>query len=186
MRCFSSFSRPSDSLRSGGLGGVIHRVSFASCRHPEVLSGCHMFDLCTAFLPSYLVPSLSNFSGSMHASFFHWFSSLRYSYRDFLGQLVIYSSMESAMNYHILYFCVFWSVDPCWHFFALMFLQSTHMASQQITEEAVYLCTGNPLPKDIEQISYWLLNEKYSESFKSNQDYFKPFINVFSISITIL
>ncbi|KAG8479403.1 hypothetical protein CXB51_029114 [Gossypium anomalum] len=40
---------------------------------------------------------------------------------------------------------------------------STHMASQKITEEAVYLCTGNPLPKDIEQISYWLLNESFAE-----------------------
>lgn len=44
--------------------------------------------------------------------------------------------------------------------------QSTHMASQKITEEAVYLCTGNPLPKDIEQISHWLLNESFAESFK--------------------
>ncbi|KAI4307252.1 hypothetical protein L6164_030458 [Bauhinia variegata] len=49
---------------------------------------------------------------------------------------------------------------------ALNILQSTYMASQQITEEAVYLCTGNPLPKDIEQISYWLLNEQFAESFK--------------------
>ncbi|KDO80568.1 hypothetical protein CISIN_1g0178842mg, partial [Citrus sinensis] len=49
---------------------------------------------------------------------------------------------------------------------ALNILQSTHMASQQITEEAVYLCTGNPLPKDIEQISYWLLNESFADSFK--------------------
>lgn len=48
-------------------------------------------------------------------------------------------------------------------------MQSTHMASQQITEEAVYLCTGNPLPKDIEQISYWLLNESFTESFKRIQ-----------------
>lgn len=45
-------------------------------------------------------------------------------------------------------------------------MQSTHMASQQITEEAVYLCTGNPLPKDIEQISYWLLNEPFALSCK--------------------
>lgn len=45
-------------------------------------------------------------------------------------------------------------------------MQSTHMASQKITEEAVYLCTRNPLPKDIEQISYWLLNESFAESFK--------------------
>ncbi|XP_071693870.1 replication factor C subunit 3 [Rutidosis leptorrhynchoides] len=49
---------------------------------------------------------------------------------------------------------------------ALNILQSTHMASKQITEEAVYLCTGNPLPKDIEQISYWLLNEPFSFSFQ--------------------
>ncbi|XP_062160172.1 replication factor C subunit 3 [Alnus glutinosa] len=49
---------------------------------------------------------------------------------------------------------------------ALNILQSTHMASQQITEESVYLCTGNPLPKDIEQISYWLLNDSFVESFK--------------------
>lgn len=49
---------------------------------------------------------------------------------------------------------------------ALNILQSTHMASKKITEEEVYLCTGNPLPKDIEQISYWLLNESFAESFK--------------------
>lgn len=53
---------------------------------------------------------------------------------------------------------------------ALNILQSTHMASQQITEEAVYLCTGNPLPKDIEQISYWLLNEPFSSSFQQISD----------------
>ncbi|KAL5211317.1 hypothetical protein ABZP36_022164 [Zizania latifolia] len=49
---------------------------------------------------------------------------------------------------------------------ALNILQSTHMASKQITEEAVYLCTGNPMPKDIEQIAFWLLNEPFSTSFK--------------------
>ncbi|KAK4775632.1 hypothetical protein SAY87_023593 [Trapa incisa] len=49
---------------------------------------------------------------------------------------------------------------------ALNILQATHMASQQITEEAVYLCTGNPLPKDIEQIAYWLLNESFATSYK--------------------
>lgn len=49
---------------------------------------------------------------------------------------------------------------------ALNILQSTHMASQQITEEAVYLCTGNPLPKDIEKIAHWLLNESFANSFK--------------------
>lgn len=45
-------------------------------------------------------------------------------------------------------------------------VQSTHMASKRITEEAIYLCTGNPMPKDIEQIAFWLLNESFTESFK--------------------
>lgn len=53
---------------------------------------------------------------------------------------------------------------------ALNILQSTHMASQHITEEAVYLCTGNPMPKDIEQIAFWLLNESFTESFKYISD----------------
>lgn len=42
--------------------------------------------------------------------------------------------------------------------------QSAQMASPHLTEEAVYLCTGNPMPKDIEQIAYWLLNESFSTS----------------------
>uniref|UniRef100_A0A1D1YNS9 Replication factor C subunit 5 n=1 Tax=Anthurium amnicola TaxID=1678845 RepID=A0A1D1YNS9_9ARAE len=50
---------------------------------------------------------------------------------------------------------------------ALNILQSTHMASQHVTEEAVYLCTGNPLPKDIEQISFWLLNESFTAAFRN-------------------
>ncbi|XP_020091014.1 replication factor C subunit 3 isoform X1 [Ananas comosus] len=53
---------------------------------------------------------------------------------------------------------------------ALNILQSTHMASQHITEEAVYLCTGNPMPKDIEQIAYWLLNESFTTSFRYISD----------------
>jgi len=47
---------------------------------------------------------------------------------------------------------------------ALNILQSAQMASPHLTEEAVYLCTGNPMPKDIEQIAYWLLNESFSTS----------------------
>ncbi|CAH8356210.1 unnamed protein product [Eruca vesicaria subsp. sativa] len=49
---------------------------------------------------------------------------------------------------------------------AMNILQSTHMASEKISEEDVYLCTGNPLPRDIEQISHWLLNEPFAESYK--------------------
>jgi hypothetical protein len=41
------------------------------------------------------------------------------------------------------------------------------MSADQITEEAVYQCTGNPLPKDIEQVAHWLLNEKFTDAFES-------------------
>ncbi|TQD90861.1 hypothetical protein C1H46_023584 [Malus baccata] len=68
----------------------------------------------------------------------------------------------------IFLFCCAKSV--CVAMYRFIKRQSTHMASQQITEEAVYLCTGNPLPKDIEQISYWLLNESFAESFKRISD----------------
>lgn len=63
-------------------------------------------------------------------------------------------------------------------YFVASLLQSTHMASPHITEEAVYLCTGNPLPKDIEQISYWLLNEQFADSFKSTYRSLTSFNNV--------
>ncbi|KAL0909732.1 hypothetical protein M5K25_020625 [Dendrobium thyrsiflorum] len=53
---------------------------------------------------------------------------------------------------------------------ALNILQSTQMAYQRVTEEAVYLCTGNPMPKDIEQIAYWLLNEPFTASFRYISD----------------
>jgi len=46
-------------------------------------------------------------------------------------------------------------------------LQSTHMASGSVNLENIYLCTGNPLPSDIEQILYWMLNDNYSEAYKS-------------------
>ncbi|GJP48211.1 hypothetical protein CLOM_g7481 [Closterium sp. NIES-68] len=45
---------------------------------------------------------------------------------------------------------------------ALNILQSTHMAcAGTITEEAVYSSTGNPMPKDIQQMAHWLLNEPF-------------------------
>eukprot|EP00742_Colponemidia_sp_Colp-10_P008278 GILJ01008952.1.p1 GENE.GILJ01008952.1~~GILJ01008952.1.p1 ORF type:complete len:334 (+),score=52.34 GILJ01008952.1:35-1036(+) len=44
----------------------------------------------------------------------------------------------------------------------LNIMQSTSMAFDEMTEEAVYLCTGNPLPIHIEQIVSWLMNERFS------------------------
>lgn len=49
---------------------------------------------------------------------------------------------------------------------ALNILQSTSMASPHVSEEAVYLCTGNPMPKDIEQIAFWLLNDTFLDAYQ--------------------
>merc|ERR1711865_116953 len=49
-------------------------------------------------------------------------------------------------------------------------LQSTSMAFPSITEENLYLCTGNPLPRDIEAISQCLLKEDYADALKSVAD----------------
>jgi DNA polymerase III delta prime subunit len=45
--------------------------------------------------------------------------------------------------------------------------QATSMSADTITEDAVYQCTGNPLPKDIEQVAHWLLNESFTDAFES-------------------
>lgn len=39
------------------------------------------------------------------------------------------------------------------------------MAYPRVTEEAVYLCTGNPLPSDVEQILTWLLNAPLGQAY---------------------
>ena len=41
------------------------------------------------------------------------------------------------------------------------------MASGEIDEKAVYQCTGNPLPQDVEQIATWLFNEDFATCFNS-------------------
>jgi replication factor C subunit 3/5 len=43
-------------------------------------------------------------------------------------------------------------------------LQATSMAFPTVTQENVYLCTGNPLPSDMQQILSWLLNSKFDEA----------------------
>ena len=50
---------------------------------------------------------------------------------------------------------------------ALNILQSTSMAHDEVNEETVYLCTGQPLPTDIAQIVEWMLNLDYSTAYKS-------------------
>jgi len=73
----------------------------------------------------------------------------------------------------IILFCISWCTNDngFGNDLPSFYAQSTHMASQQITEAAVYLCTGNPMPKYIEEIAFWLLNEPFSTSFKCNLSY---------------
>lgn len=39
------------------------------------------------------------------------------------------------------------------------------MASSEVSEESVYLCTGSPLPKDIEAIAQALFNEDFVDVY---------------------
>ncbi|KAK9915083.1 hypothetical protein WJX75_004524 [Coccomyxa subellipsoidea] len=52
----------------------------------------------------------------------------------------------------------------------LNILQATHMSTDVVGEEAVYQCTGNPLPKDIEAIVQALFNEDFVDVFDRVQD----------------
>jgi replication factor C subunit 3/5 len=52
---------------------------------------------------------------------------------------------------------------------ALNIMQSTSMAHEEVNEETVYMCTGNPLPSDIALIVEWMLNEKFSTAFENIQ-----------------
>lgn len=46
-------------------------------------------------------------------------------------------------------------------------LQSTWFAYGAVNEENVYNCVGHPLPRDINTIVNWLLNESYETCYKS-------------------
>lgn len=47
----------------------------------------------------------------------------------------------------------------------LNILQSAHMSFETVDENAVFKCTGNPPPTDIDQIMKWLLNEDFSTAY---------------------
>ena len=49
---------------------------------------------------------------------------------------------------------------------SLNILQSASMAFGAVDEDAAYLCTGSPLPRDIEAVVGWLLNEDFNEAFE--------------------
>ena len=55
---------------------------------------------------------------------------------------------------------------------ALNILQSTSMSHDEVTEETVYLVTGQPLPNDIAKIVEWMLNENYTTAYQSKHSIF--------------
>jgi replication factor C subunit 3/5 len=48
----------------------------------------------------------------------------------------------------------------------LNIMQATSMAYDVVDEANVYMTTGNPLPKDIERMVHWLLNEPFPVAVK--------------------
>ncbi|KAI8816044.1 P-loop containing nucleoside triphosphate hydrolase protein [Fimicolochytrium jonesii] len=52
---------------------------------------------------------------------------------------------------------------------ALNILQATHAAFNPITESSIYLCTGSPLPSDIQRIVNWLFNEEFTTCYENIQ-----------------
>jgi replication factor C subunit 3/5 len=50
---------------------------------------------------------------------------------------------------------------------ALNILQAACAAYDRVTEDAVYTCTGNPLPRDIEQIVTWVLEDDFTSAYQS-------------------
>jgi len=52
---------------------------------------------------------------------------------------------------------------------ALNILQSTSMASSEVSEVSVYTCVGHPLRKDIEAMVDWVLNENFTTAYKNIQ-----------------
>lgn len=52
---------------------------------------------------------------------------------------------------------------------ALNILQSTSMASSEVSEVTVYTCVGHPLRKDIEAMVDWVLNESFTNAYKNIQ-----------------
>lgn len=52
----------------------------------------------------------------------------------------------------------------------LNILQATSMAHDVVNEANVYLCTGNPLPKDVEAITHWLFNERFPDAVRKCAD----------------
>ncbi|GAX72584.1 hypothetical protein CEUSTIGMA_g40.t1 [Chlamydomonas eustigma] len=49
---------------------------------------------------------------------------------------------------------------------SLNILQSCHMAFEKVDADAVYLCTGHPMPRDIEEVVRLLFNASFNDAFE--------------------
>lgn len=58
------------------------------------------------------------------------------------------------------------AVHPLWMTAPYLWLQSTSMAYEKVTEETVYTCTGHPLRSDITNILDWSLNKDFTSAYK--------------------
>ncbi|KAI8363992.1 putative DNA replication factor [Choanephora cucurbitarum] len=50
---------------------------------------------------------------------------------------------------------------------ALNILQACHAAYDRIDEAAIYSCTGNPQPQDIERIFKWMMSEEFTTAYSN-------------------
>ena len=46
-------------------------------------------------------------------------------------------------------------------------MQCTALASDEVNEQTVYICTGQPLPSDISNMIQWMLNDDFAAAYKS-------------------
>ena len=53
---------------------------------------------------------------------------------------------------------------------SLNILQAASLAAEEVTEDSVYVCTGNPMPSDVKKIMHALLNDSFEDSYQYIQD----------------
>jgi replication factor C subunit 3/5 len=62
---------------------------------------------------------------------------------------------------------------------ALNVLQACHAAYEQITEDEVYLCTGQPHPNDIERVVRSMMGDEFTTAYQRNLA-FSPLADLYS------
>ena len=52
----------------------------------------------------------------------------------------------------------------------MVLIQACHATNQEVNDELVYSITGAPMPKDIERVIYWFLNEDFSTAYSNTRN----------------